>query len=222
VLTLFDSSVASVDADSTRGMTFYENRRGEQKAVLPEFAGLSVPVDAPSRRAELARILAAEDGHHVARAMVNRTWAMFFGYGFTNPIDDLGPHNPPSNPELLETLTVAFAGSGYDLQRLMRWIALSDAFSLSSLPPTPRILSSMIPKKEACRSFLTSIPARWARNRSTNLFARPFIPFPAGRLKALSGVTIVVSGLNSSCGHTVPTTTQNHSSSKATLLRRCC
>lgn len=135
VLTLYDSSVASVDGDSTRGMTFYENRRGEQKAVLPEFAGLSVPVDAPSRRAELARILAAEDGHHVARAMVNRTWAMFFGYGFTNPIDDLGPHNPPSNPELLETLTVAFAGSGYDLQRLMRWIALSDAFSLSSLPP---------------------------------------------------------------------------------------
>jgi hypothetical protein len=135
VLTLHDSAIASVDGDSTRGMTFYENRRGEQKAVLPEFAGLSVPADAPSRRAELARILAAEDGHHVARAMVNRTWAMFFGYGFTNPIDDLGPHNPPSNPELLETLTVAFAGSGYDLQRLMRWIAVSEAFSLSSLPP---------------------------------------------------------------------------------------
>jgi len=135
VLTLHDSSVAATDSDSTTGMTFYENRRGEQKAVLPEFAGLTVPANAPSRRAELARILAAEDGHHVARAMVNRTWATFFGYGFTNPIDDLGPHNPPSNPELLETLTVAFAGSGYDLQRLMRWIALSDAFSLSSLPP---------------------------------------------------------------------------------------
>ncbi|MEY2725250.1 MAG: hypothetical protein RLZZ458_1117 [Planctomycetota bacterium] len=67
--------------------------------------------------------------------MVNRTWAMFFGYGFANPIDDLGPHNPPSNPELLEALTVAFVDSGYDLQRLMRWIALSEAFSLSSLPP---------------------------------------------------------------------------------------
>jgi hypothetical protein len=134
VLTLRDSAGASAGVDSSSGMTFYENRRGEQKAVLPEFSGRSIPSDAPSRRAELARILATEDGHHVARAMVNRTWAMFFGYGFTNPIDDLGPHNPPSNPELLETLTQAFADSGYDLHKLMRWIAMSEAFSLSSLP----------------------------------------------------------------------------------------
>jgi hypothetical protein len=115
-------------------MTFYENRRGEQKAVLPEFSGRTIPADSTSRRTELARILATEDQHHVARAMVNRVWSMFFGYGFTNPVDDLGPHNPPSNPELLETLTTAFADSGYDLQRLMRWIAMSEAFSLSSLP----------------------------------------------------------------------------------------
>lgn len=133
VLTLHDSGKPAAGSGSS-GMTFYENRRGEQKAVLPEFSGQAVPADTPSRRAELARILATEDQRHVARAMVNRTWAMFFGYGFTNPIDDLGPHNPPSNPELLETLTQAFADSGYDLQRLMRWIALSEAFSLSSLP----------------------------------------------------------------------------------------
>ncbi|MFM7039724.1 MAG: DUF1549 domain-containing protein [Planctomycetaceae bacterium] len=133
ILTLHDASRPATASDSNSGMTFYENRRGEQRAVLPEFSGHTVPADSTSRRTELARILATEDQHHVARAMVNRTWAMFFGYGFTNPIDDLGPHNPPSNPELLETLTLAFADSGYDLQRLMRWIALSEAFSLSSL-----------------------------------------------------------------------------------------
>ncbi|MEY3458778.1 MAG: hypothetical protein RL215_1935, partial [Planctomycetota bacterium] len=135
VLTLRDVATPGSTANANAGMTFYENRRGEQKAVLPEFAGRSVNPETTSRRAELARILAAEDGRHVARAMVNRTWATFFGYGFTNPIDDLGPHNPPSNPELLESLTIAFADSGYDLQRLLRWIALSEAFSLSSLPP---------------------------------------------------------------------------------------
>ena len=135
VLTLQDAASASTSASATEGMTFYENRRGEQKAVLPEFSGRTVPAETSARRAELARILADEQGQHVARSMVNRTWAMFFGYGFANPIDDLGPHNPPSNPELLEALTVAFVDSGYDLQRLMRWIALSEAFSLSSLPP---------------------------------------------------------------------------------------
>jgi hypothetical protein len=25
----------------------------------------------------------------------NRTWAHFLGYGFTRPVDDMGPHNPP-------------------------------------------------------------------------------------------------------------------------------
>ena len=134
VLTLHDSASAAATS-STGGMTFYENRRGEQKAVLPEFSGRTIPADTSARRSELASILADEQGLHVARSMVNRTWAMFFGYGFTNPIDDLGPHNPPSNPELLDGLTLAFANSGYDLQRLMRWIALSEAFSLSSLPP---------------------------------------------------------------------------------------
>ena len=37
----------------------------------------------------------------MTRSMVNRTWAHFLGYGFTSPVDDLGPHNIPSNPELL-------------------------------------------------------------------------------------------------------------------------
>ena len=35
---------------------------------------------------------------------MNRMWAHFLGYGFTKPIDDIGPHNPPSHPELLDQL----------------------------------------------------------------------------------------------------------------------
>ena len=65
--------------------------------------------------------------------MVNRTWAQFFGYGFTAPVDDLGPHNPVSHPELFDHLTKAFVQSGYDMRRLMRWMTLSQAFRLSSV-----------------------------------------------------------------------------------------
>ena len=115
------------------GMTFFDNLRGQKKAVLPEFAGHTVPAtEAGSRRAELARLLKQDDQHLVARAMVNRMWAQFFGYGFTNPIDDLGPHNPVSHPELFDALTDAFVRSNYDLRRLTRWIAGSRAFGLSS------------------------------------------------------------------------------------------
>jgi len=66
------------------------------------------------------------------RAAVNRMWAHFLGYGFTKPIDDMGSHNPASHPELLEELATAFRSSGFDMKQLMRWIALSEAYGLSS------------------------------------------------------------------------------------------
>lgn len=117
------------------GMTFYENRRGQQVAVLPEFGGEKLTqADGVSRRSELVRLLQSDSDQRVARAMVNRMWAHFFGAGFTVQIDDMGPHNPPSHPELLEQLTTAYVNSGYDTRRLMRWIALSDAWQRTSAP----------------------------------------------------------------------------------------
>lgn len=115
------------------GMTFYDTLRGQKKAVLPEFAGQHLEEDTSSRRAELVRILKSDPHHQVAKAMINRTWAQFFGYGFTQPIDDLGLHNPISHPELFDYLADAFVQSNYDLRRLMRWLSLSEAFRLSSV-----------------------------------------------------------------------------------------
>ncbi len=65
--------------------------------------------------------------------MVNRMWQHFFGYGFTMPVDDMGPHNPVSHPELLDFLSRAFVKSGYDMKRLMYWIASTDAWQRSSV-----------------------------------------------------------------------------------------
>ena len=116
------------------GMTFYDTLRGQKKAVPPQFAGEALSADGTtSRRTELVRLLNADNNHQVARAMVNRTWAQFFGHGFTAPVDDLGPHNPVSHPELFDHLTKAFVQSGYDMRRLMRWMTLSQAFQLSSV-----------------------------------------------------------------------------------------
>jgi hypothetical protein len=115
------------------GMTFFDTLRGLKKAVPPEFAGVTLPADQKiARRAELAKLLTMDDQHWVARSMVNRMWSHFFGYGFSNPVDDLGAHNPVSHPELFDELTAAFVDSNYDLQRLMRWMAMSQAFGLTS------------------------------------------------------------------------------------------
>ena len=54
------------------------------------------------------------------------------GYGFTRPVDDMGPHNRPSHPELLDRLSDQLAAHDFDLDGLVRWIVLSEAFGLSN------------------------------------------------------------------------------------------
>lgn len=115
-------------------MTYFENRSGLNIAVLPSFGGQTMDHrSTENRRDALADLLAEDSEKTVARAMVNRMWAHFFGYGFTASVDDMGPHVPVSHPELLDTLTEAFVKSDYSLTRLMKWIAMSDAWQRSSL-----------------------------------------------------------------------------------------
>ena len=88
-----------------------------------------------NRRDDLAKMIIASP--YLSRAIVNRMWGHFMGYGFTKPVDDMGPHNPPTNPDLLDRLASDFsvhqyANDGYDLKQLMRWIVLSEPYSLSS------------------------------------------------------------------------------------------
>ncbi|WP_166828699.1 DUF1553 domain-containing protein [Thalassoroseus pseudoceratinae] len=115
------------------GPTLYENRRGVMQAAYPKFAGVSISDDAViNRREQLAHLMTSGERPPVARAMVNRMWSHFFGVGFTNPVDDMGPHNPPTHPQLLDRLAEKFVESGYDVKQLIRWICLSEAYQLSS------------------------------------------------------------------------------------------
>lgn len=114
---------------------FFERRDGLVKIAFPVFVdGAGIPrsgyVNVVNRRAELSRL--TRESPFFAKVMVNRMWAHFFGYGFTKPVDDLGPHNIPSHPELLDYLAERFRSSGYDLRQLASWIVLSRPYSLSS------------------------------------------------------------------------------------------
>ena len=114
---------------------YYELRDGTTKVAYPTFVdGTEIDhsgyADEVNRRQELARLIVKSE--FLGKAIVNRMWAHFLGYGFTKPIDDLGPHNPPSHPELLDRLGQEFAAGGHDLKRLVRWIVLSEPYALSS------------------------------------------------------------------------------------------
>jgi len=130
-----DFAGQNLDADPKNAAIFYDLRNGTRAAAWPVFvdgakinpSGLVSDVD---RRGELARLIGASD--YLPTAMVNRMWAHFLGYGFTKPVDDMGPHNPPSHPELLARLAESFRKSSFNIKRLIRWIVLSEPYSLSS------------------------------------------------------------------------------------------
>ncbi len=132
--------------DAEKAEVYYELRNGKMKVAYPVFidgtalaaiyAGRGEDfgdrgyLEDVNRRAELAKLVL--ESREFDRAMANRMWAHFLGYGFTKPIDDIGAHNVPSHPELLDSLGSAFRSSGFDIKKLMRWIVLAEPYSLSS------------------------------------------------------------------------------------------
>jgi hypothetical protein len=117
------------------GPVYFEKRSGLMQVAFPRVNGQQVDPDSDDRRGELGRLLNQPSQGQtplIALAFVNRMWAHFFGYGFTRPVDDMGPHNPASHPELLERLAADFVREKYDVRKLIGWIANSRAYSLSS------------------------------------------------------------------------------------------
>lgn len=100
-------------------------RKGEpdrvERPAVPKF----------SRREALAAAV-TQDNPLLARAMVNRVWAMLFGRGLVHPVDLMDSKHPPSHPELLDWLARDFARSGYDVRRLVRLLANTRAYQLDS------------------------------------------------------------------------------------------
>jgi hypothetical protein len=83
-------------------------------------------------RQALAKWMTAPDNPYFARAMANWTWAQLFGKGLVDPPDDMSQANPAVHPELLDALQRHFVATKYDLRGLIRTIATSQAYGLSS------------------------------------------------------------------------------------------
>lgn len=83
-------------------------------------------------RVALARWMTAPENPYFARATVNWVWAQFFGKGLVDPPDDMSRANPPVHPELLDALARHFVKTKYNLRELIRTIATSEAYGLSS------------------------------------------------------------------------------------------
>jgi hypothetical protein len=134
-IALIDEDFPGEGSHPEEAEIYYQTRNGLSKVAYPVFIdgtpiGRSGYVSQVTRREELAKLVMESD--YLDKAIVNRMWAYFLGFGFTKPIDDLGPHNPVSHPELLERLAKDFRGKSYDLKQLIVWITLSKPYQLTS------------------------------------------------------------------------------------------
>lgn len=97
--------------------------------------GEALSFDSPKdRRQHLAEWLTSPSNPYFAKAAVNRVWKNFMGRGLVEAVDDMRATNPPSNEELLDTLTKDFTDHGFDLKHLIRTIMNSAAYQRSSKP----------------------------------------------------------------------------------------
>ncbi|KAA0216424.1 DUF1553 domain-containing protein [bacterium] len=84
-------------------------------------------------RGELAQWLVGEGNRQTPRYIVNRIFALAFGRGLHEPVDDYNSYTSPSHPELLEELTDWFVAQGWSVRRLYAGLLKSRAWQLSSV-----------------------------------------------------------------------------------------
>ncbi len=111
--------------------------REGNRPVAPRFPGgaaASVPSGADAR-AVLAAWLTRPENPYFARNIANRTWSWLMGRGIVHECDDVRPGNPPSNPELLDTLAAEVIAGHYDMRHLFRVILNSQTYQRASELP---------------------------------------------------------------------------------------
>lgn len=122
-----------------------------------------------TRRQQLAVWLTARENPFVARAVVNRVWALLFGRGLIEPVDDMRDSELATHPRLLRELSEYFADSGYDLRGLIALLAKTQAYSrqgvhLNGRPPEGSY--AVMPPKPLTEVQLSNQLARVARQFS--------------------------------------------------------
>jgi hypothetical protein len=103
----------------------------EPKYLDGEYAKFSAEQDP---RHALVDWMIRPENPFFAKVFVNRMWGHFFGRGLVDQVDDMRETNPPTNPELLDALATGFSDHKFDMKYIVREMALSNVYALSSFP----------------------------------------------------------------------------------------
>ncbi|MDE0889791.1 MAG: PSD1 and planctomycete cytochrome C domain-containing protein [Phycisphaerales bacterium] len=106
--------------------------RPVSRAIPTVLGSLPDDLEQPSRL-DLARWIVSDENPLTARVVVNRYWAMLFGRGLVESVDDFGLQGDwPSHPDLLDQLAVNFREGGWDQLALLRRMVTSATYRQSA------------------------------------------------------------------------------------------
>lgn len=145
--TINEAASGEYDLNTNSGNRQTRSPMGSQRNVQPKYfltgGGITAGED---RRTALARYLTADP--QFARAAVNYLWEEMMVEALVSPSNNFdlarlsddaqmpaGWAPQPSNPDLLEALAQEFIGSGYDVRYIIKLIAASNTYQLSSKYP---------------------------------------------------------------------------------------
>jgi hypothetical protein len=129
-------------------------------------------------RHALADWVTAPGNQAFARVIVNRVWTDLMGRGMVEPVDDLRASNPPSNGPLLDALAADFRTHHCDLKSLLRTIAGSYVYGLSSRPEPGNVSDA----RNYSRHYRQRLRAEVLLDAVTDVTGSPetFAAMPAG------------------------------------------
>ena len=136
----FFAQVGKKTSDDPRESIVFNSGSGEVKhlstgrVMPPKFLGGQTPAipAGGDRRKVVSEWLTSPENPYFAASFVDRVWAHFMGRGLVEPPDDVRVSNPPSHPALRARLAREFIESNYDLRALVRTIANSRTYQLST------------------------------------------------------------------------------------------
>jgi hypothetical protein len=137
-----DAATGTYDLNTTYGNRPNRTKLGNIVNLTPTYRNGATPKDG-FWRGSFAENLVADP--LFSRNLVNRIWKQMFNLGLVDPVDTMDParldaSNPPpdpwmlqpTHPALLDKLANEFVNQGYQLRPLLRLIAQSSAYQLSS------------------------------------------------------------------------------------------
>ena len=104
------------------------------KEVKPMTPTAVLPINkSNSNRLDLANWFFDDENPLTSRVVVNRLWQQFFGVGIVATPDDFGSQgNRPTNPDLLDWLSVTFINDNWDTKKFIKRIVTSSTYMQTS------------------------------------------------------------------------------------------